>query len=163
MPQLDPSSFPTQLFWLVVCFVVLYFVMWRVALPKIADVLRERQERIDDDLEKAEKLKSDAEEVLATYEKAMADGRAEAQAVLRAAHERMAADAAERQAALSERLAKETTEAEARIEEARQQALSNIRSVAAEVAAAAAGKIAGLEVSESDVSDAVGRVIGERG
>ena len=50
MPQLDPSTFVAQLFWLVLSFVILYLLMWRVALPKVADVLQERQERIDDAL-----------------------------------------------------------------------------------------------------------------
>ena len=62
MPQLDPSSYASQIFWLVVTFVILYLLMWKVALPRVSALLRERQERIDDDLEKASRLKAEAEE-----------------------------------------------------------------------------------------------------
>ena len=162
MPQLDPSSFPTQLFWLIVCFSILYLVMWKVVLPKIADVLRERQERMDDDLEKAEKLKADAQEVLEAYQKTMTEGRNEAQSILRAAGEKISAENAARQDELSKRLATETAEAEARIAEAKQQALANIQTVAVEAAQAAAARIAGREVSSADAENAVSAVLEER-
>lgn len=162
MPQLDPSSFPTQLFWLIVCFAILYLMMWKVAMPKIADVLRERQERMDDDLEKAEKLKADAQEVLEAYQKTMTEGRSEAQSILRAASEKIAAENAVRQDELSKRIAAETAAAEARIAEAKQQALANIQTVAVEAAQAAAARIAGQEVSSADAESAVGAVLEER-
>jgi F-type H+-transporting ATPase subunit b len=163
MPQLDPTYFPTQLFWLVICFVILYLVMWKIALPRIADVLRERQERVDDDLEKAESLKADAQQVLETYQKTMADGRNEAQSILRTAKEKISADGAAKLTELSERLATETANAEARIAEAQQEALANIRGVAVETAQAAATRLIGREVSSADADSAVGTILAERG
>ena len=67
MPQLDTATFASQLFWLLLSFVVLFWVMWKIVIPRIADVLQDRQERIDDDLEKAEKLRNDSAEVLEAY------------------------------------------------------------------------------------------------
>ena len=163
MPQLDPTHFPTQLFWLAVCFAVLYLAMWKLALPKIADVLRERQERMDDDLEKAETLKADAQLILEAYQKTMADGRSEAQSILKAAKEKSSAEGAARMDELAKRLATETASAEARIAVAQQQALANIRGVATEAAQAAATRLAGREVSSADADRAVGTVLEERG
>ncbi len=61
MPQLEQfDTYLSQVVWLVISFAILYVVMWKAALPRVADVLQERQERIDDDLERAEKLKSEA-------------------------------------------------------------------------------------------------------
>ncbi|MDA0676265.1 MAG: F0F1 ATP synthase subunit B', partial [Proteobacteria bacterium] len=54
MPQLATGDFVPQLVWLAITFIALYVVMWRVALPRIVDVLEERQRRIDDDLLMAE-------------------------------------------------------------------------------------------------------------
>ena len=65
MPQLDPSTFATQLFWLFLTFTALFLIAWKVALPRMTEVLNTRQERIEGDLEKAETLKAEAEEVLA--------------------------------------------------------------------------------------------------
>jgi F-type H+-transporting ATPase subunit b len=163
MPQLDPAGFLTQLFWLVVTFVILCLLMWRVALPKIADLLQERQERIDGDLQRAERLKDDAAKVLENYEQAIAEGREKAQAVLRAAAERDAAEAAERNASLAERLTGEAEAAERRINAARDEALANVRAVAAEVAQAATERLIGADVPASEAAGAVDAAVKERG
>lgn len=162
MPQLDPSTYASQLFWLVVSFVGLYLLMWRVVLPRIAGLMQERQDRIDDDLQRAEALKNDAQQVLETYEKAIAEGREKAQLVLREAVERAAADAAAQSARLAERLARETEAAERRINAARDEALGNVQAVAAEVAQAATARLIGAEVPDSEASGAVNDAIKER-
>lgn len=161
MPQLDTATFASQLFWLLLSFVVLFWVMWKIVIPRIADVLQDRQERIDDDLEKAEKLRNDSAEVLEAYEKTIADGRAQAQSILREASERMEAESAKQQASLAETLSKQTTDAEARINSARDEALDNIMSVSAEAAQAAAIRISGADVSQSEAEAAVKSVLAE--
>lgn len=155
MPQLDPTTFATQLFWLSICFVLLYLLMWKVALPRIGDILTERQDRIDDDLQKAEKLRNDAAEVLAAYERAMAEGRDKAQTILRETGDRLAKESAQRQAALAERLKGQTDEAERRIDTARREALANVRVAAAEAAQAAAAKLTGSDIARADAERAV--------
>ncbi|MBT5049529.1 MAG: F0F1 ATP synthase subunit B' [Rhodospirillaceae bacterium] len=161
MPQLDASTFVPQLIWLTITFIALYFIMAKVVIPKIADVLQDRQERIDDDLEKAEKLRNDAAEVLEAYEKTIADGRAQAQTILRDASERMDAEANERQTALAAKLSQQTSEAEARIDAARDEALGNILSVSADAAQAAALRLSGSDVSEAEAEAAVKSVLSE--
>ncbi len=164
MPQLAQiDTFLSQIIWLVISFAVLYVVMWKAALPRVADVLQERQERIDDDLERAEKLKTEAEAVLEAYEATVAKAQAEAQAILRAGADAFAAKAVARHDEVSARLARETDAAESRIDEAREEALANVRFVAGEVAQAAAAKLIGAKISEPDADDAVQRSIEERG
>jgi F-type H+-transporting ATPase subunit b len=163
MPQLDPGSYASQIFWLLATFLLLAVLLWKVALPRVSQLLRERQERIDDDLERAQRLKAEAETVLAAYEHSMAEGRARAQAALREASERVAREAADRQAEVSARLDRETDEAERRIEAAKRAALDNVRQVAADAARAAAAKLIGAEVGEREAEDAAAHVIRERG
>ncbi|MBT7451768.1 MAG: F0F1 ATP synthase subunit B', partial [Rhodospirillaceae bacterium] len=43
MPQFDPSTFSSQLFWLLICFVVLYWVISKFAIPRIGDILEQRE------------------------------------------------------------------------------------------------------------------------
>ena len=76
MPQLDPTTWIAQLFWLIVTFVALYFVLSRSILPRIANVMEARQSKIDDDLDRAAASKQEADGVLAEYEKALAEGSA---------------------------------------------------------------------------------------
>ena len=75
MPQLDFTTYLPQVFWLVVTFAALYLIMWKIAVPGIADVLETRQKRISDNLDKAAEAKKEAEETLAAYDKAMDEAR----------------------------------------------------------------------------------------
>lgn len=81
MPQLDVGTFGNQIFWLVITLLVIYFVLSRVALPRIAAILAERQGTITNDIAAAEDLKAKAEAAEAAYDKALADARAEAQRI----------------------------------------------------------------------------------
>jgi F-type H+-transporting ATPase subunit b len=81
MPQLDFSTFPNQIFWLVVTLVAIYFILSKVALPRIASVLAERQGTLTNDLAAAEDLKRQAVEAEEAYNKALADARAESQRI----------------------------------------------------------------------------------
>ncbi len=164
MPQLEQiDTYLSQVVWLVISFAVLYIVMWKAALPRVADVLQERQERIDGDLERAEKLKTEAEAVLDAYQAIVAKAQAEAQVILRQGADAFATDAAARHDEMSARLALETATAEGRIDAAREEALANVRTVASEVAQAAAAKLMGTEISQPDADAAVQHSIEERG
>src|SRR5579884_2147965 len=112
MPQLDASTFPTQLFWLAVTFIVLYGLMKWLALPKVATTIEARRTRLDDDLARAAALKSEAEAVIAAYQKALGEARADAQARMRETSERLAAEAAERQRQIGEALERDIAAAE---------------------------------------------------
>lgn len=162
MPQLDPSGFLPQLVWLAITFGLLYLVMSRVALPKISEVLETRAERIRDDLDRAARLKEESDEVKAAYEKALSEARSAAQAQLHAQAEAAAHAATERQAKIAAELAQRTREAEARIGENRKAAMANIRTVAGEVAQAAARKLVGLDVSAAEAETAVTNAMAER-
>jgi F-type H+-transporting ATPase subunit b len=161
MPQLDPTHYSAQLFWLIVTFVVFYFVVARVVLPRIGGVLEDRQNRIDRDLAKAAEFKADADKVAAEYEAALAEGRAKAQGLLRKGHEAAAAVAAERHAALAERLARDIKAGEVEIGRARAAAVGNIRGVAAEVAQAAVERLIGVKVDGAHAAAAVDSVAKE--
>lgn len=135
MPQLDFSTFPNQIFWLIVTMGVLYWVLSRIALPRIAAVISDRQGAITGDLMAAEEFKQKAKEAEAAYDKALADARGEAQKIV-------AANRAEIQKELDAAIAKadaeiaaRTAESEKRIGEIRDSAASDARDVARDVTA----------------------------
>src|SRR5665213_2141049 len=116
MPQFDIATFPPQIFWLAVTFLVLYLVMALVGLPRVG-IIKRRREHISDDLDKAQRMKAEAEAVIAAYERALAEARTKAQATMRETMERLNIDAAEQQKKLAESLHAETAKAERRIAE----------------------------------------------
>jgi len=163
MPQLEQiDTYLSQIFWLFVTFGFLYLVLWKAALPRVSTILQERQERIDEDIRKAEDFKREADEAIAAYEKLVADARIQAQAVIRDANAAMAADAAARQDALTARIKVDVAEAEARIDKARTAALENIQTVAVEVAQAATNRLIGKGVDTGNAEAAVAAAMRER-
>lgn len=161
LPQLDVTKFPPQVIWLAISFIVLYVVMAKTALPRVGQILEERQNRIDDNLAKAEQLKVDAEAAAEAYETSLAQSRAKAQNLLREARETAATEAAKRQDELSGRLTKEIAEAEARIAAAKDAAMAEVRTIAAEVAQGAAAKLIGDDVDAAAATAAVDAVAEE--
>ena len=71
LPQMDISTFPSQIFWLIVTFSILYVFMWKFAIPKLRITIEERRDKISNDINEAEKLKSEAEEILNKYKSKM--------------------------------------------------------------------------------------------
>src|SRR5260370_37677607 len=161
MPQLDLATFPTQLFWLAITFIALFLLMAKVGLPRVDATIQARRRRIDDDLARTAQLKADAEGVIAAYQRTLAMARAEAQAAIRDATERLAAEAAERQRQLAELLAERTRAAEREIAAAKERAFSEIRGVAVDVARSITEKLTGAAADEARVGVAVDRPIAE--
>ncbi len=136
MPQLDIGSYPNQIFWLIVALVAIYFILSRVALPRIGAVLAERQGTITNDIAAAEELKLKAGEAERAYEKALADARAEAH---RIAEENKAEIQAELDRAMEKadaQIAEQQAESEARIAEIRDSAAADVEQIARETAEA---------------------------
>ena len=159
MPQFDPSTFSTQLFWLFITFSVLLIVAWKAALPRITEVRNARQNRVDGDIEKAESLKSEAESVLAAYEKALAEATAEAQSIHRQAAQELTEERTRRQEALARKLSQQTRDAEARISEEKTRAVENIRDVTLEVVQNATQRLVGAQVSEQEAETAIHSIL----
>lgn len=134
MPQLNPETFGNQIFWLVLALLAIFFVLSRVALPRIAAILAERQGTITNDIAAAEDLKAKAEAAEAAYEKALADARAEAQRIAGETKAKIQADldVAIEQADAS--IAAKAAESETAIAEIRAGAVKAVKDVAKDTA-----------------------------
>lgn len=135
MPQLDPSSFSSQLFWLTVFFVLLYVMLAKFLLPGVQSVLALRERTLDGDLGSAAKLKEQAEAVKQQYEAALADARKQSQLALSEAQAGINAETAKRQADIDAAMARKAAESETAIQKARQGAMEKLTPVASDIAA----------------------------
>ncbi|MEM0935873.1 MAG: F0F1 ATP synthase subunit B' [Pseudomonadota bacterium] len=130
MPQLCIDWFPNQIFWLVVTLGAIYLILTRVALPRIASVLAERNGTITNDIAAAEELKLKAAEAEKAYQKALADAKAEAQKI---AAETRAEIGKEVEAATEKadaEISQKAAESQARLAEIRDSELQSIEAVA---------------------------------
>lgn len=130
MPQLDFGTFPNQIFWLVVALVVIFLVLSRVALPRIAGVLAERQGTITNDIAAAEELKQKAVEAEEAYNAALAEARVEAQRIAAEAKAEIQAVLDKASAKADAEIAAKAAESEAAIAEIRAGAVEAVKTVA---------------------------------
>jgi len=154
MPQLDITSYPNQIFWLIVTLVVIYFVLSRIALPRIGAVLAERQGTISNDIAAAEELKLQAQEAERAYEKALADARAEAQRIVAETKAEIKADLDAAVEKADAEIAARQAEAEKQIAEIRAGAMESVTEVAKATAADVIAAL-GFKAETSAVNAAV--------
>ncbi|MBK5926767.1 F0F1 ATP synthase subunit B' [Rhodobaculum claviforme] len=134
MPQLDFSTFPNQIFWLVVALVAIWLILTRVALPRIGAVLAERRGAITNDIARAEALKLQAEEAGAAYDKALADARAKAQRIIEKTKAEMQEQLDIALQKADAEIAAKTAESERRLAAIRDSASAAVEEVARETA-----------------------------
>jgi len=163
MPQLDPTSFPSQLFWLMVSFVALYVLLARFLLPTVQSVIAQRAQTIEGDVEKAESLKSDAARASEQYEESLEQARAKAQAMFLAAQAEISARSAKHQAELDATLEKKLAEADASIKGAKQAVAGKLAPVAGELASLIVELLVHKKPSPQDIGAVISDLAKERG
>ncbi len=159
MPQFDPKTMPSQIFWLIICFAILYVVMSKVIVPTIGGTIEARAAKIQGDLDAAARARDESKSALAHYEKSIADARAAAQAANRAAADATSAASNAKMTEVGARIGGEIAAAERRIGEAREAAMGNVRTMAVEVAQAAFSKLVGGQADAARVDALVGAAL----
>lgn len=155
LPQLDPTWFPSQLFWLAITVAVLYFVFSKRVLPELSSIIENRRTHIQNDLDNAQRLKHEAEEVQTAYETILEEARQKSTAIFVENEESMKEKIATEYQSFQDRAAKENDVFERRIEKAKQEAMEEMNTIAAEIAASAAEKIVGVSTDMKKAQDAV--------
>jgi F-type H+-transporting ATPase subunit b len=149
LPQLDISTWPSQLFWLVVLFGVGYLVMAKIVTPRIGMVLEERRQTLDLDLAKARTASEDAAKIREKYESDLEKARDEASEFARNAAVEATKMAEEADAKTAKKMADKATKAEAKLVDAKNAALTNLTEVAAAAAVEAVATVAGIKTTAS--------------
>jgi F-type H+-transporting ATPase subunit b len=154
-PPFDSSTFASQLVSLVIAFVALYIIVSRFALPRVGGVIEARQNAIEGDLAEAQKLKDASDKALKDYENELAAARSRAHAIGSETRQKLnAASEAERKS-LEDKLAVKLHDAEKTIAATREAAMSNVRGIAADAAAAIVQRLTGVLPDSKAVNSAV--------
>lgn len=143
LPQFDVTTFPTQLFWLAITFVIMYAVFSSKILPDISGILENRRTHIDSDLETADRLRKEADDVQAAYESNLNHARQESKRMIGDVHATMKARAEAQMNSLRHKAEHDMHALEARLHNAKAEAMEQMTTIAAEIASEAAAKIVG--------------------
>ena len=155
LPQLDISTWPSQIFWLVVIFGVGYMMMAKVVTPKIGTVLEDRRTRLNGDLDKAREASAEAAKIRAEYEADLEAARNDAAAFARQAAAEAAENAVAVEGKANKKLASKLSSAEKKLAKAKAEAMENLNTVATEAALDAVKELTGLKATKAQADKIV--------
>lgn len=155
LPQLDFTTWPTQIFWLVVTFTLGYILMARLVVPNIGAVLEERRDRISADIEAAKSADQDAKDMQSKYEAELAEARAKAAEAAKQALDTAKAENEKAEAALSAKLAKKIKTAETKLAKAREEALAGVDEAAQDAVSDIVKQVANVYVTAAEAKKSV--------
>ncbi len=154
-PPFEKDTFASQLVSLLIAFVALYLIVSKIALPRVGGLIEARQNAIEGDLAEAQKLKDASGDALKAYESELAAARSRAQAISTETREKQNAASEVERKTLEERLSQKLAEAEKTIASTRAAAMSNVRGIAADAAAAIVQRLTGMTPDGKSVDSAV--------
>ena len=157
MPQLDFSVFPSQLFWLCISFFTMLFLMSKLIIPKIAEMINLRKEKIDDYLDSAADFKARSEQALENYHRALKEATDEANLSLQKTKQEMRNLIERKQTELNEEFSRQIKEGEQLIRDNKAKAMKQVDTMTEELAAEIIRKL-GFNLSKAEISKAAAGV-----
>ena len=155
MPQLDPKYWASQAFWLILVFSVLYISIAKFYLPKIKNNLDNRENRIKDDLDDANKFKELSELKLKEYEKILEDAKKQVIKIHIDSKNTLDKDIQTKKTAIEKEIEKEIIKAQKEINELKNNSISDIQKISENIASNIIEKISGDKLNESSIKAAV--------
>lgn len=163
MPQLDPTWFASQLFWLFICFAALYLILSRIILPRIMGVMSERTQTVEGDISMAQTLKQQAEKAKEEYERTMSEARAHAQKLLddaMIAHKERVEDTSKQ---LEIEIADKLRNAERKISDKKQELMKSLTPATTDLTASIVEKLTTQTPANDSVQAIIDRLSKENG
>ncbi len=160
MPQLDPSSYPSQVFWLVLCFFTMLFLMAKIVLPKIAHAIEARQKIMSDNISEAEEFKKEADKIFQEYNDVLSKAKDEAAAIISKARDEIAEYTEKKEAEVNLKIAKDIDESELKIEKMKKEALSDVKNIVLDTALETCNKIVGINIEKDKAQKIIQNITG---
>ena len=155
MPQLDPKYWASQAFWLILVFTILYVSIAKFYLPKIKNNLDNRENKIKDDLDDANKFKELSESKLKEYEKILEDAKKEVIKIHIDSKNILDKDIQTKKEAVEKDIEKEIVKAQKEIIDLKKNSISDIQKISENIASNIIEKISGDKLNESSIKAAV--------
>jgi F-type H+-transporting ATPase subunit b len=151
MPQLDPKYWASQAFWLILVFTILYISVAKFYLPKIKNNLDNRENRIKDDLDDANKFKELSETKLKEYEKILEEAKKEVIKIQIESKNLLDKDIRTKKDAIEKEIEKEILKAQKEINDLKRNSISDIQKISENIASNIIETISGDKLNESSI------------
>ena len=151
MPQLDPEYWLSQSFWLVVIFVTLYVLVAKFFIPKIKLSIGDRERKIKDDLDEANKLKKISEDKIEEYEKLILENKKKLIKISNDAKKKLDLDIQKKRVAIESQIQNELNKAQIEIDNLKKGSLTSIEHVAEEIASKVVEDLTNEKLNQSSV------------
>tara|TARA_E500000178_G_scaffold325372_1_gene352677 strand:+ start:236 stop:811 length:576 start_codon:yes stop_codon:yes gene_type:complete len=155
MPQLDPKYWASQAFWLVLIFIILYISIARFYLPKIKNNLDNREGRIKDDLDNANKFKELSELKLKEYEKIIEDAKKEVTKIHIESKYTLDKEIKSKKEKIEKEIENEILKAQKEIIDLKEGSTSDIQKISENIASNIIEKISGDKLNENSIKATV--------
>jgi len=155
MPQLDPTYWPSQAFWLILIFTFLYLALSKMFIPKIKESIDDRENKIKDDLDEAQKLKSVAEERLKEYEITIENAKKEVQKISFESKNKLSSEIQSKKKEIEREIEVEVKNAEHEIENLKKESLKSISTISEEMTSKVIEMMSGEPLNQSSIKAAV--------
>ena len=155
MPQLDPTYWASQGFWLILIFTILYISISKFYLPKIKDNLDNRENKIKEDLENANKFKEQSEAKLKEYEFILENAKKEVSKIHFESKNILDKEIQSKKDKIEKEIEKELVKAQKDISELKKNSISSIQKISENIAANIIENISGEKLNESSIKAAV--------
>ena len=155
MPQLDPTYWASQAFWLILIFTLLYLALSKMFIPKIKESIDDRENKIKDDLDEAQKLKLIAEEKLKEYEITIENSKKEVQKIIFESKNKLNSEIQNKKREIEKEIELEVKSAEREIEDLKKESLASIVAISEEMASKVIEMVSGEQLNQSSVKAAV--------
>ena len=155
MPQLDPTYWASQAFWLILVFSILYISIAKFYLPKIKKNLDDRENKIKEDLDEANNLKSLSEKKLKEYEVILENSKKEVTKILLESKNQLDEDIKNKKETMEKEIAIEVSKAQKEILDLKKNSINSINIISQDIASNIIEKISGDKLNESSVKAAI--------
>ena len=155
MPQLDPTYWASQAFWLILIFTALYLALSNLFIPKIKDNIDSRENKIKDDLDEAQKLKSLTEQKLKEYEQSIESAKKEVQKIIFESNNELSSQIQNKKKEFEKEIKNEIKTAEKEIENLKKESLESISIISEEMASKVIEQISGEPMNQSSIRAAI--------
>jgi len=158
MPQLNPEFFASQIFWLIVTFSFLLFFLWKISLPRISKVLEKRENKINNDIETAKKLQTEAEQIQNEIDKQLSSARDQASNLIKESTLNLKNTTSAELAKIDNELSNKIDESSASIEHNKKDSIKKITNEILEITELTLSKLSFSSVNDKEIKDSVTKI-----